>query len=220
MASEDDVLRQLQQQISALQASREQQLERDTARAQAEVSLRRRAAETTQGLIKLNVGGTRYTTSLATLTAIPEAYFSSLFSGDWQQVLTAEGEVFLDRDGERFKIILEYLRAARDQQAFLVPRNLERRELASLAAEAQYFGLVALQESLQAAADVTKPAATYDYKHGVFYHINMWNDDPPEGSEDRKLHKLYDEGWEQMESNAFYAGNCCATYIALRRLKG
>lgn len=100
MASEDDVLRQLQQQITALQATRQQQLERDTARAQAEVSLRRKAAETTQGLIKLNVGGTKYTTSLATLTAIPEAYFSSLFSGDWQQVLTAEGEVFLDRDGE------------------------------------------------------------------------------------------------------------------------
>lgn len=34
------------------------------------------------------------------LTAVPEAYFSSLFSGDWQQVLTAEGEVFVDRDGE------------------------------------------------------------------------------------------------------------------------
>lgn len=97
---EDDVLKQLQLQISALQASRHQQLERDTARAQAEVSLRRKAAETTQGLIKLNVGGIKYTSSLATLTAVPEAYFSSLFSGDWQQVLTAEGEVFLDRDGE------------------------------------------------------------------------------------------------------------------------
>jgi hypothetical protein len=100
LQTEDDVLRQLQQQISALQAYRQQQLERDTARAQAEVVLRRKAAETTQGLVKLNVGGIRYTTSLATLIAIPEAYFSSLFSGDWQQVLTAEGEVFLDRDGE------------------------------------------------------------------------------------------------------------------------
>lgn len=100
MATEDDVLRQLQQQISALQASRQQQLEHDTARAQAEIALRRKAAETTQGLVKLNVGGIKYTTSLATLTAVPEAYFSSLFSGDWQQVLTAEGEVFLDRDGE------------------------------------------------------------------------------------------------------------------------
>ncbi len=83
-----------------LQASRQQQLERDTASAQEGIALRGEAAKTTQGLVKLNVGGIRYTTSLATLTAIPEAYFSSSFSGDWQQMLTAEGEVFLDRDGE------------------------------------------------------------------------------------------------------------------------
>ncbi len=56
MATEDDVLRQVQQQISALQASKQQQQERDTARAQAEVALRRKAAETTKGLVKLNVG--------------------------------------------------------------------------------------------------------------------------------------------------------------------
>ena len=99
MATEDDVLRQLQLQISGLQASRQQQLERDTAWAQLEIALRRKAAETTQGLIKLNVGGIKYTTSLATLTAVPDADFSSSFSADWQQVLTA-GEVFLDRDGE------------------------------------------------------------------------------------------------------------------------
>ena len=117
---------------------------------------------------------------------------------------------------QRFKIILEYLRAARDQQAFLVPRNLEGRELASLAAEAQYYGLVALQESLQAAADGTKPDATYDYKHEVYYHGSNWST----SAEQLKLHKLYDEGWELMESNAFYACNFCAIYVALRRLKG
>ena len=49
MTAEDEVLRQLQQQINALQASRQQQLELDTARAQAEVDLRRKAAETTHG---------------------------------------------------------------------------------------------------------------------------------------------------------------------------
>lgn len=100
MPTGDVVLEQLQQQITALLACRQQQLDVETARAQAETDLRRKAAETTASLIKLNVGGTKYTTSMATLTAVTGAYFNSLFSGDWQQVLTAEGEVFLDRDGE------------------------------------------------------------------------------------------------------------------------
>eukprot|EP00879_Flechtneria_rotunda_P018724 GHRR01019649.1.p1 GENE.GHRR01019649.1~~GHRR01019649.1.p1 ORF type:complete len:106 (-),score=5.93 GHRR01019649.1:136-453(-) len=51
-------------------------------------------------IIKLNVGGVRYSTSLATLTAAENSYFDALFSGRWQQHLTEEGEVFLDRDGE------------------------------------------------------------------------------------------------------------------------
>lgn len=213
MATEDDVLRQLQQQISALQASRQQQLERDTARAQAEIALRRKAAETTQGLVKLNVGGIKYTTSLATLTAVPEAYFSSLFSGDWQQVLTAEGEVFLDRDGERFKIILLYLRAARDQQAFLVPTNLEEGELANLAAEAQYYGLAALHESLQAAANAIKPH-TYTYKHVLSGQNNM------ELDRESELQALYDEGWELMESSmAGSRGSSYSDYFVLLVLR-
>lgn len=115
---------------------------------------------------------------------------------------------------QRFKLILEYLRAARDQQAFLVPTNLEARELASLAAEAQYYGLVALQESLQAAADVTKPDAIYDYKHEMC-HYSQWQD------EELKLQKLYDKGWELMESNvAPYSNNgYLVIYVALRRMK-
>jgi hypothetical protein len=50
-------------------------------------------------IIKLNVGGVRYATSVATLS-LENSYFSALFSGRWQQNLTDEGEVFLDRDGE------------------------------------------------------------------------------------------------------------------------
>ena len=55
--------------------------------------------------------------------------------------------------------MLEYLRAARDQQAFRVPTNLEEWELANLAAEAQYYGLTELHESLQAAAAPAAPVA-------------------------------------------------------------
>lgn len=51
-------------------------------------------------IVKLNVGGVRYATSLATLTAAENSFFDVLFSGRWQRHLTDDGEVFLDRDGE------------------------------------------------------------------------------------------------------------------------
>ena len=90
----------IQLQIAALQAARQAQLARDEAKSVQEAALRRRAAQSTQGLIRLNVGGVEYTTSLATLTAVPESYFSAIFGSDWEQVKTPDGAVFLDRDGE------------------------------------------------------------------------------------------------------------------------
>ena len=97
---ENDVLCGIQQQIAALQAARQAQLARDEAKAAEDAALRRRAAQSTQGLVRLNIGGVEYTTSLATLTAVPESYFSALFGSDWEQVKTPDGAVFLDRDGE------------------------------------------------------------------------------------------------------------------------
>ena len=98
--SEDEVLRSLQQQIQSLQDARQAQLQRDQAKAEAEAKLRQQAGEIANGLVELNVGGVRYTSSLTTLTAVPDSYFSAYFGGNWQQLLTSDGAVFLDRDGE------------------------------------------------------------------------------------------------------------------------
>lgn len=100
MASEEDVLELLQRQIDALKESRQQQLQRNAEKAAAEAALRAAATRCAQGLVKLNVGGVSYTTSLTTLTAVPDSFFASLFSGDWQSTRTADGDVFVDRDGE------------------------------------------------------------------------------------------------------------------------
>ena len=59
-----------------------------------EAAIRHRAAQSTQGFIRLNVGGVEYTTSLATLTAVPESYFSALFGGNWEKVKTPDGQCF------------------------------------------------------------------------------------------------------------------------------
>lgn len=51
-------------------------------------------------VVKLNVGGVKYATSLATLRAVENSYLTALFSDRWERHLDDEGAVFLDRDGE------------------------------------------------------------------------------------------------------------------------
>lgn len=59
------------------------------------------AAEST--VIRLNVGGTSFATSLGTLTAVPGSYFAALFgSGHWSpSVVPGSQTPFIDRDPER-----------------------------------------------------------------------------------------------------------------------
>jgi hypothetical protein len=62
--------------------------------------------------VKLNVGGTRFETTLATLQAQPESMLGTMFSGHAGiHVPTDEdGFVFIDRSGTHFGAILYYLR--------------------------------------------------------------------------------------------------------------
>lgn len=100
MSDPDATLHLLQQQIDELKLSRQLQLARDAEKAASEAALRSTAAKCAQGLVKLNVGGVKYTTSLTTLVAVPDAYFGCLFSGDWELTKNEDGEMFVDRDGE------------------------------------------------------------------------------------------------------------------------
>lgn len=57
--------------------------------------------------VRLNVGGRRYETTRATLTRFDNTYFSSML----RQMDPADGaEMFIDRDGEAFGPLLNYMR--------------------------------------------------------------------------------------------------------------
>lgn len=62
------------------------------------------------GPITLNVGGTRYTTSLATLSRYPDSVLSKMFEGAFSLKPENDGSYFIDRDGQTFRFILNYLR--------------------------------------------------------------------------------------------------------------
>jgi len=61
-------------------------------------------------IIKLDVGGHKFTTSLPTLTSVPDTYLAALFSGRHPLAPNDEGAFFVDRCGAHFEHILNYLR--------------------------------------------------------------------------------------------------------------
>jgi len=62
-------------------------------------------------LVRLNVGGKEFSTTVDTLTKLGKSeYLTALFAGKFGVRLDNDGRVFLDRDGERFRLVLNYLR--------------------------------------------------------------------------------------------------------------
>merc|ERR1712130_651304 len=60
--------------------------------------------------ILLNVGGIKYSTLLGTLTGHSDCMLNKMFNGSFSMDPSKDGSYFIDRDGEYFKYILNYLR--------------------------------------------------------------------------------------------------------------
>jgi len=86
--------------------------------------------------IKLDVGGTRFTTSLSTLTQVGGTLFSGMFSGYFKIEPDKEGYYFFDRDPSVFPHILNFLRGTP-----LDVKTITKKELISLRAESIYYQL-------------------------------------------------------------------------------
>jgi hypothetical protein len=61
-------------------------------------------------LITLNVGGTKFITSLDTLIGEPNTVFAHMFGGIFENKPNEENEYYFDRDPELFPLILNYMR--------------------------------------------------------------------------------------------------------------
>jgi hypothetical protein len=66
--------------------------------------------EAQKGRIVLNIGGFRFETSVQTLRRVPHTFFDAYFSGRYAQDVCNDGSIFVDRDGEHFGHVLEYMR--------------------------------------------------------------------------------------------------------------
>lgn len=96
-------------------------------------------------VVTLCVGGTVFSTTLSTLTAVPGSYLAILFGdSDWQpsSLLPGSETPFIDRDGDLFRYVLAYLRTVRDcdhQQLLILPDSPV--QMQQLRAEADFYGL-------------------------------------------------------------------------------
>lgn len=98
-------------------------------------------------VVTLCVGGTLYSTTRGTLTAVAGSYLAILFGddSDWQptSVLPGSQTPFIDRDGELFRFVLAYLRTVKhcqhQQPLLLLPDN--PMHLQQLRAEADFYVL-------------------------------------------------------------------------------
>ncbi|ESN91687.1 hypothetical protein HELRODRAFT_165746 [Helobdella robusta] len=82
--------------------------------------------------VKLNVGGTLFTTTIATLTK-HDSMLRAMFSGRLEVLTDSEGWVLIDRCGKHFGTILSFLRDG------TVPLPETKRELMELLKEAKYY---------------------------------------------------------------------------------
>ena len=91
-------------------------------------------------IVKFNVGGTRYEVARSLIEMHPDTMLARVVSKEWQ--LDPSKEVFIERNGSRFKYVLDYLR---DGKA-LVSNDVCKE---SILAELQYFGISHQERDVQ-----------------------------------------------------------------------
>lgn len=87
-------------------------------------------------IVKVNVGGTKFTTSLTTLRRFPDTMIGAMYSGRHELVQDEDSYHFIDRDGTHFRYILNFLRTP---EAFEC--DLTGTALKELKNECEYYGL-------------------------------------------------------------------------------
>lgn len=108
-------------------------------------------------IVRLNIGGTSYTTTKQTLRREPESFFPKILKpGGIEENsdvagLLPDGTYFVDRDGELFVYILDYMRTGK----LLLPDNFK--ETARLREEVLFYQLDELNQLLTPYYNVKYP---------------------------------------------------------------
>jgi hypothetical protein len=105
-----------------------------------------------EGRVKLDVGGHHFSTTLDTLTRVPDSNIGRMFSGRFPVQVNDDGRIFIDRDGTYFQYILNYLR---DPEGGMVKLK-DKEQMDELKIEIEYFGLT---QAVYGNVDLSTPDA-------------------------------------------------------------
>jgi len=90
------------------------------------------------GRILLDVGGVKYSTTLETLTKVPDSFLGRMFSGRFPvKVHESDGRILIDRDGTYFHLILLFLRDPEKVKIIIKDKT----QLDDFKAEVEFYGL-------------------------------------------------------------------------------
>ncbi|CAH1787966.1 unnamed protein product [Owenia fusiformis] len=95
-------------------------------------------------LVRLNVGGVTYTTMMSTLSRYPDSMIGAMFNGSMRPGKDDQGCYFIDRNGELFKYVLDFLRSSQ----LTLPEKFDN--LDGLAVEADFYQINPLIEAIKA----------------------------------------------------------------------
>ena len=95
-------------------------------------------------VIKLNVGGHIFQTSLQNMRKYPEGTLAAMFSENFDLAKGDDGAYFIDRDGTHFRHILNFLRSGNGP-----PENVLETEKEELIREAEFYMLGCLVEIIK-----------------------------------------------------------------------
>ena len=89
-------------------------------------------------IIRLLVGGREHATTRDTLSMVPDSFLDRLVSGELPSTLDEQGRYFIDRNGELFVFVLDWLRTAGDAE---VVARASPDVLGRLRIEADFYGI-------------------------------------------------------------------------------
>jgi hypothetical protein len=84
--------------------------------------------------VKFNVGGKHFEVSRALIVEHPDTMLAKLISKAWENESDKDKPIFIDRDGDKFSYVLDYLRYGSIELPQSIPKTMLQREL-------DYYGI-------------------------------------------------------------------------------
>ncbi|KAG2193550.1 hypothetical protein INT47_010328 [Mucor saturninus] len=132
----------------------------------------KKTLNTNDQIIRLNVGGMSFCTTYGTLKLSP--YFKERLDNGTKKIDVMEnGELFIDRDGDLFNDILEYLRSYD-----ICSDNLEE-----LQNEAEFYKMKIMVENIKQISHEKKHSRQKQYELITFEELQKLSSLPPDNSE-------------------------------------